>query len=162
TLVVELDAPVPFFLSLMAFPTFYPINEKFCEGLSAGTYGTSPETFLSNGAFVLSSYVPGAANIQLKKNDSYWNAANVAIDGFGYQVVTSSDNALISFKNGTLQVVNLTGNQAEHAAQDAELSRNLRTFSAGSLTYFVQPRPEKSSCGRTCQRQLAACDFKRD
>ncbi|MBR0060842.1 MAG: peptide ABC transporter substrate-binding protein, partial [Selenomonadaceae bacterium] len=113
TLVVELDAPVPFFLSLMAFPTFYPINEKFCESLSAGTYGTSPETFLSNGAFVLSSYVPGAANIQLKKNDSYWNAANVAIDGFGYQVVTSSDNALISFQNGTLQVVNLTGNQAE-------------------------------------------------
>ena len=136
TLVVELDAPVPFFPALMAFPTFYPINEKFYTSLNEGTYGTSPETFLSNGAFVLSSYVPGAANIQLKKNDSYWNAANVAIDGFGYQVVTSSDNALISFKNGTLQVVNLTGNQAEHAKQDAELSKDLRTFSAGSLTYL--------------------------
>ena len=77
TLGVELDAPVPFFPALMAFPTFYPINEKFCENLSEGTYGTSPETFLSNGAFVLSSYVPSTANIQLKKNDSYWNAANV-------------------------------------------------------------------------------------
>ena len=136
TLVVELDAPVPFFPALMAFPTFYPINEKFYAGLSEGSYGTSPETFLSNGAFALSSYVPGAANIQLKKNDSYWNAANVAIDGFGYQVVTSSDNALISFKNGTLQVVNLAGNQAEHAKQDAELSQNLRTFASGTLTYL--------------------------
>ena len=29
TLVVELDAPVVFFPSLMVFPTFYPINEKF-------------------------------------------------------------------------------------------------------------------------------------
>ena len=136
TLVVELDAPVPFFTSLMAFPTFYPINEKFYASLSEGTYGTSPETFLANGAFVLSSYVPGAANIQLKKNDSYWNAANVSLDGFAYQVVTSSDNALISFQNGTLQVVNLTGNQAEHAKKDAELSQNLQTFASGTLTYL--------------------------
>ena len=136
TLVVELDAPVPFFPSLMAFPTFYPINEKFYASLSEGTYGTSPETFLSNGAFTLSSYVPGTANIQLKKNDSYWNAANVSLDGFQYQVVTSSDNALISFQNGTLQLVDLSGNQAEHAKQDAELSKNLQTFSAGSLTYL--------------------------
>ena len=136
TLVVELDAPVPFFPSLMAFPTFYPINEKFFNSLENGSYGTSPETFLSNGAFALSSYVPGTANIQLKKNDSYWDAANVSLDGFQYQVVTSSDNALISFKNGTLNLVNIGGNQAEHAAQDAELSKNLKTFSSGTLTYL--------------------------
>ena len=136
TLVVELDAPVPFFLSLMAFPTFYPINEKFYASVDEGNYGTSPETFLSNGAFMLTSYVPGAASIRLKKNDSYWDAAKVSLAGFGYQVVTSSDNALISFKNGTLQLVNLGGNQAEHAKQDAELSQNLRTFSSGTLTYL--------------------------
>lgn len=136
TLVVELDAPVPFFPALMTFPTFYPINEKFYTALSEGSYGTSPETFLSNGAFELTSYVPGAANIQLKKNASYWNAANVSIDGFGYQVVTSSDNALISFKNGTLQVVGITGNQVEHAKQDAELSKNLQTFASGALRYI--------------------------
>ena len=136
TLVVELDAPVPFFPALMTFPTFYPINEKFYSGLEAGSYGTSPETFLSNGAFTFTSYIPGAANIQLKKNESYWNAANVSLDGFSYQVVTSSDNALTSFKNGTLNVVNLQGNQAEHAKQDAELSKDLRTFPSGTLTYL--------------------------
>lgn len=136
TLVVELDAPVPFFLSLMAFPTFYPVNEKFYSSLEKGTYGTSPATFLSNGAFMLSEYVPGAANIQLKKNDSYWNAANVALDSFQYQVVSSSDNALISFKNGTLNVVNLKGNQAEHVTNDAELSKNLKTFLSGYMYYL--------------------------
>lgn len=136
TLVVELDAPVPFFPALMTFPTFYPINEKFYGGLAEGSYGTSPETFLSNGAFVLADYIPGTANIQLKKNDSYWNAAAVSVDGFQYQVVTSSDNALTSFKNGTLNVVNIGGNQVEHAKQDAELSKNLQTFSSGMLTYL--------------------------
>ena len=136
TFVVELDAPVPFFPSLMTFATFYPINEKFYNSLAEGSYGTSPETFLSNGAFMLSSYVPGAANVQLKKNDSYWNAAKVSIDGFQYQVVSSSDNALTSFKNGTLNVVSISGNQVEHVQQDAELSKNLQTFPSGELQYL--------------------------
>ena len=136
TFVVELDAPVPFFESLMAFPTFYPINEKFFNGLEKGSYGTSPETFLSNGALMLSSYVPGTANIQLKKNDSYWNAAKISLDGFQYQVVTSSDNALTSFKNGTLNVVNIGGNQVAHVKGDANLSKNLKTFTSGYLYYL--------------------------
>ena len=136
TFVAELDAPVPFFLSLMAFPTFYPVNEKFYNTLETGSYGTSPETFLSNGAFMLTNYIPGTANIQLKKNDSYWNAAQISIDGFQYQVVSSSDNALTSFKNGTLNVVNIGGNQVEHVKQDAELSKNLRSFLSGYLYYL--------------------------
>lgn len=136
TLVVELDAPVPFFLSLMAFPTFYPVNEKFYNSLEKGSYGTSPANFLSNGAFTLGEYVPGSANIQLKKNDSYWNAANVSLDGFQYQVVSSSDNALTSFKNGTLNVVSLKGNQAEHVVKDAELSKNMKSFLSGYLYYL--------------------------
>lgn len=136
TFVVELDAPVPFFLSLMSFPTFYPVNEKFYSSLAAGSYGTSPETFLSNGAFALTSYLPGAANIQLKKNDGYWNATSVALDEFQYQVVTSSDNALTSFKNGTLNVVSIGGNQVEHVKQDAELSKNLKTFPSSNLQYL--------------------------
>ena len=61
TLVVELTAPVSYFPSLMYFPSFYPINEAFYSGLAEGTYGTRPETYLSNGAFVLESYTPGTA-----------------------------------------------------------------------------------------------------
>ena len=136
TFVVELDAPVSFFPSLMAFPTFYPINEKFFSGLAAGTYGTSPETFLSNGAFTLASYVPGAANIQLKKNDAYWNAAKVSLTDWQYQVVTSSDNALTAFKNGTLNVVDIGGSQIEHVQGDAELSKNLQSVPSGALSYL--------------------------
>ena len=65
TLVVELTAPVSY------FPSFYPINEAFCSSLAESTCGTSPETYLSNGAFVLESYTPGTASLSLKKNDAY-------------------------------------------------------------------------------------------
>ena len=135
TFVVELDAPVSFFPSLMCFPTFYPINEKFYNSLDNGTYGTSPETFLSNGAFILTEYLPGTANIQLKKNDNYWNADKVTLNDWQYQVVSSSDNALTSFKNGTLNVVQISGNQVEHVKKDVELSKNLNIVPSGSLTY---------------------------
>ena len=133
TLVVELNAPVPFFQALMAFPAFYPINEKFYKSLEEGTYATSPETFLSNGAFKLTNYLPGTANIQLAKNENYWDAEKISLDGFQYQVVSSSDNALISFKNGTLNVANVSGNQAESVANDAELSKNLHHFLTPSI-----------------------------
>ena len=136
TLVVELEAPVPFFLSLMAFPTFYPINEKFYNSLEKGAYGTSPETFLSNGAFMLTEYLPGTANIQLKKNDNYWNASKVALNGFSYQVVSSSDNALTSFKNGTLNVVGISGNQVQHVSEDPQLAKNLQIKPTALLQYL--------------------------
>ena len=136
TLVVELDSSVSFFPSLMAFPVFYPINEKFYNSLENGSYGTSPESFLSNGAFVLTSYVPGSANIQLKKNETYWNAEKVSLNDFQYQVISSSDNALTAFKNGTMNVVEISGNQVEHVKTDAELSKKLKVVPSGLLTYI--------------------------
>ena len=147
TFVVELDAPVSFFPALMAFPTFYPINQKFHDSLDAGTYGTTPETFLSNGAFVLTEYLPGTANIQLKKNDAYWNAANVMLNDLAYQVVSSSDNALTAFKNKTLNVVQISGNQVEHVRNDAGLVKQLQIIPAGSLNYVSFNQDPKNNHG---------------
>ncbi len=136
TLVVELTAPVSYFPALMTFPAFYPINEKFYNMLAAGTYGTSPETFLSNGAFMLTEYLPGSANIQLKKNDSYWKAENIILQQLHYQVVSSSDNALTAFKNKTLDLVGIGGNQIASVKGDAELSKNLKIIPTGLLQYL--------------------------
>ena len=137
TFVVELDAPVPFFPSLMCFATFYPINEKFYNSLDAGTYGTTPENFLYNGAFTLTSYVPGAANIQLKKNPNYWNAEKVTLENLNYQVVASSDNALTAFQNKSLDFVTISGNQIEYVKSDAALSKNLQIHLSGALEYLT-------------------------
>ena len=62
-------------------PSFSPINEAFYPGLAEGTSGTSPETSLSNGAFVLESYPPGTASLSLKKNPGYWDADRVKLAG---------------------------------------------------------------------------------
>ena len=136
TLVVSLEAPVSFFPALMTFPTFYPINEKFFNSLNDGSYGTSPQNFLSNGAFTLDEYVPGSANIQLKKNDSYWNADKVSLNNLKYQVVSSSDNALTAFKNGSLDLVQIGGSQIAHVKDDPNLAKNLKITMSGNLYYL--------------------------
>ena len=147
TLVVELNVPVSFFPSLMYFPTFYPINEEFYNSLADGTYGTSPETFLSNGAFVLESYTPGTANLSVKKNPDYWDADRVKLAGINYQVVGSSDNALTAFRNKTLDVVMVSGNQVDAAKKDATLAGNLKVTGAGYMWYLSFSQTEKNAEG---------------
>ena len=147
TFVVELEVPVSFFPSLMYFPTFYPINEAFYNSLDAGTYGTSPETFLANGAFVLDSYTPGTANLTVKKNETYWDADRVQLPGIKYQVVGSSDNALTAFKTGALNVVTISGNQVASAEKDAALSQNLKVTGAGYLWYLTFSQTENNAQG---------------
>ncbi len=147
TFVVELDAPVPFFPSLMSFPTFFPVNEKFYNSLEKGTYGTTPDTFLSNGAFEIADYMPGTANIQMKKNGNYWDRDSVSMDSMMYQVVSSSDNALTAFRNGSLDVVQIRGNQAEHVRNDAALSQKLHPISTGILYYLSFNQDPKNHHG---------------
>ena len=154
TLKVDLEVPVSFFPSLMYFPTFYPINQAFYEGLEDGTYGTSPKTFLSNGAFLLSDYTPGTASLSLTKNPDYWDASNVKLDGINYQVVGSSDNALTGFKNGTLDLAVVNGDQVASVKGDAELSKNLQVTGAGYMWYLSFSQTENNANGYLANANL--------
>ena len=147
TFVVTLEVPVSFFPSLMYFPTFYPINESFYNSLEEGTYGTSPETFLSNGAFVLESYTPGTASLSVKKNDTYWNADSVQLAGIKYQVIQNSGEALDAFNKGELDVVTISGNQVAAAESDPALSENLAVTGAGYLWYLSFSQTENNAQG---------------
>ena len=133
TLEVTLEVPVSYFLSLMYFPTFYPVNQAFFEGLADGTFGTSPETVLSNGAFVLTSYEPAALSFSLTKNANYYDAAKVQLDGLNYQVIKDSQQAYMSYQNGDLDIVMLSGDQVEQVEGDPELN----ITGAGYLWYLT-------------------------
>lgn len=131
TLEVQLEVPVPFFESLMAFPSFLPVNEAFFTQ-AGDTYGTSPDTILSNGAFKLTAYEPAATTISLVKNPDYWDAAKVSLDGIQYQVIKDSQTAMLSYQNGDLDVVTLSGEQVEQFQSDPEF----HNIMAGYLWYI--------------------------
>ena len=133
TLEVTLEVPVSYFLSLMYFPTFYPVNEAFFESLADGTFGTNPETTLSNGAFILTSYEPAALSFTLAKNPDYYDADRVQLDGLSYQVIKDSQQAYMSYQNGDLDIVMLSGDQVEQVEGDPELN----VTGAGYLWYLT-------------------------
>jgi len=133
TLEVQLEVPVSYFLSLMYFPTFYPVNRAFYNSLPAGTFGTSPETVLSNGAFKLESYQPAALSFSLVKNPDYYDADRVKLAGLNYQVVKDSQQAFMSYQNGNLDIVKLSGDQVDQVLGDPELN----VVGAGYMWYLT-------------------------
>ncbi|MBQ9029962.1 MAG: peptide ABC transporter substrate-binding protein [Parasporobacterium sp.] len=145
TLQVELEVPVSFFPSLMYFPTFYPINQAFYESMGDGEYGTSPSTFLGNGAFMLSDYVPGAASMTVVKNPDYYDADKVSLDSITYQVVGSSDQALTGFKSNNLDIAVVSGDQVAAVEADAALAENLKVTGAGYMWYVTFSQTENPS-----------------
>ena len=133
TLKVELNVPVSYFLSLMYFPTFYPVNEEFFNSCG-DTFGTSPETVLSNGAYVLDDYQPAATAFHLTKSADYYDADRVKLAGLNYQVIQDSQQALMSYQNGDLDITLVNGEQVDQVKDDPEF----KTIGAGYL-WYVSP-----------------------
>lgn len=133
TLQVELNVPVSYFLSLMYFPTFYPVNEEFFNSCG-DTFATSPETTLSNGAFILDSYEPAATAFHLTKNADYYDAGRIQLSGLNYQVIQDSQQALMSYQTGALDTTLVNGEQVDQVKDDPEF----KTVGAGYL-WYVSP-----------------------
>ena len=133
TLKVELNVPVSYFTSLMYFPTFYPVNEAFFTECG-DTFATSPDTILSNGAFVMDDYEPAATAFHLTKNADYYNADSVSLEGINYQVIQDSQTALMSYQTGALDMTIVNGEQVDQVEDDPEFS------STGSgYLWYVSP-----------------------
>lgn len=132
TLQVELNVPVSYFLSLMYFPTYYPVNEEFFTSCG-DTYATSPETVLSNGAFIMDSYEPAATAFHLTKNNDYYDAARIQLPGLNYQVIQDSQQALMSYQTGALDTTLVNGEQVDQVKDDPEFM----AIGAGYLWYVA-------------------------
>ena len=107
TLEVTLALPVPYFLQLMTFPSFFPMNEAFVTEKGA-EYAQSPDGLLANGPFKMTEWTQGHS-FKIEKNDSYYDKDNVNIDGIEYKIMKDSQTAALEFESGNLDVVRLAG-----------------------------------------------------
>ena len=112
TLEVTLTHPCTYFLSLTAFPNFYPINEDFWNEVGGvEKYGRSADTMLYNGPYVISEWTH-EDHVTMTKNDQYWDKENKAfIPTVNVVMIADSNAAINSFQGGELDMVNLNGDQ---------------------------------------------------
>lgn len=83
TLQYTLNRPVPYFLSMLTYVTFLPVNGKFLE--EQGTkFGRDHKSVLANGAYIMTEFEPQVSRV-LAKNAKYWDARNVFIPRLIYR-----------------------------------------------------------------------------
>lgn len=130
TLVIELERPVTYFLSLMAFGTFYPLNEEFVTE-QGEKYASSSETMIYNGPFELSNW-DGIGNWQYLKNENYWDADTVSIEEINVDVVKETSTAVQLYEQGKKDRVTLSSEYAKQYADHEDLISEIET----SVFYF--------------------------
>ncbi|HDX9617984.1 TPA: peptide ABC transporter substrate-binding protein [Bacillus thuringiensis] len=107
TLEVELEQAVPYFLNLVAFPSYYPLNEKFVKE-KGDKYGLESDTTVYNGPFVLTDW-KHEQGWKLKKNDQYWDKKTVKLDEINYSVVKEPATNVNLYDSGQIDFALLTG-----------------------------------------------------
>ncbi|WP_054860559.1 ABC transporter substrate-binding protein [Gracilibacillus sp. JCM 18860] len=109
TFVVELEVPVPYFDSYVINSNFLPAHKEFVEE-QGDQFSLSPEGILANGPFKMTSW-QADSGWKLEKNEEYWDAENVALDGISVKVIKQADTRLSNYEVGELDRVTLQGSQ---------------------------------------------------
>ncbi|SHE46670.1 oligopeptide transport system substrate-binding protein [Tissierella praeacuta DSM 18095] len=78
TLEYTLKQPTPYFLSMLNYVCFLPVNGDFLEEVG-DRFGTDNTNLLYNGAFIMETFEPQTKRI-LVANKDYWDKDNIFID----------------------------------------------------------------------------------
>lgn len=103
TLVVELNAPCSYFGSLAAFATLSPVQQATVEA-NGDAWATAPETYISNGPFYMTEWVPGS-HITFSKNPYYWNADAIKLDRLKFVLMEDSNAAYSAYQTGEVLMI---------------------------------------------------------
>lgn len=118
TLEVTLETPIAYFSSLMSFVSFFPQNEAFVTEMG-DRYGTSSETTLTNGPFLLTEWDSALdENWNYEKNPTYWDAENVHLTKITNQVIKEVATGVNLFEKGDVDNALLSGEYAKQFQED--------------------------------------------
>lgn len=131
TLRVTLESPTPYLLELLYLPVTFPVPQSQIE--QYGNAWTQPEHVISNGPFILSKVIP-QASITINKSDTYWDQANVKLDGVVYYPVENGNAGVMRYRAGELDLVDVPQEQLNWAK--ATIPDELKIYSILGTYYF--------------------------
>ncbi len=97
TLQVDLEYPVPYLLSALSIPFFYPTPSHVVDSQDEWTL----KNYVGNGAFRLVKWLP-YNSITVEKNPCYWDQKNVHLDKISLSIVQDPTTALSMYENHEL------------------------------------------------------------
>lgn len=99
TLEVTLEAPTPYFLALLTFTTYLPVNKKLDE--SNPDWAKSADNYISNGPFRLTKWEHNHV-IETEKNPYYWDKDKVKLSKIIFTMVEENTTEMLMFENGEI------------------------------------------------------------
>ena len=130
-LVITLTKPEPPFLEEMAQNiNFYPIRKDYVEKYGQN-YGSSPESFIGCGPFVLTEWAQGS-KITMEKNPGYWYADSIILEQV-VEYIVADENTRV----GMYDLGEVDGIYSISAVQTVKYSDSFRTRAGGTLQHLV-------------------------
>jgi oligopeptide transport system substrate-binding protein len=119
TLLVTLEASTPFFISLLTFTTYLPVDQKVVE--ANPDWAISADHYISNGPFKMKEWKP-TEKIIVVKNENYWEASVVKLSEITFLMVESQTTELAMFETGAIDFAsNLPSIEYERLTKENKL-----------------------------------------
>jgi oligopeptide transport system substrate-binding protein len=154
-LVVELEQPTAYFLSLAAFSTYLPIRRDAVE--THGERWTFPPNYISNGPYCLTEW-RFRSRMRWEKNPRYWNAGSVALQRIESRAFEDINTALLAYETGAVDMTTVVPALAiEPLLADQKAGRRRDVLHAVNMgTYFYRFNcTKKPVTDRRVRRALA-------
>ncbi|QIB27391.1 peptide ABC transporter substrate-binding protein [Caloranaerobacter azorensis] len=121
TLKVELERPVPYFLSLTAFPTYVPAKKAAIEEWG-DEYASDADKMVYSGPFMITRW-DHEQKLILEKNPNYWDADSVKLQRIECDMITDSNTAINLYETGELDLSGVPAEFLDNYKDSPEFGR---------------------------------------
>lgn len=135
TLEYTLKENTPYFLSMLNYVCFLPVNGDFLEEVG-DRFGTDNTNVLYNGAYIMETFEPQTRRI-LTKNEQYWDKDNIFIDKiketYNQEAATLAPEL---FLRGEIDYAEIPASLIEEWMKDSTKKDLVRPIRTTFYTYF--------------------------
>ncbi len=117
TLEVTLEAAIPFFTEITAFPTLVPLREDIVSA-NPDKWSLDAKTYIGNGPYVLASWEHDS-KITFEKNANYWGKDSIVADKLEWRLMSDENAILGAFKNGQVSLARAIPTEEYTAEKEA-------------------------------------------
>ncbi len=103
TVEVTLERPTPYFLSLLGFITYYPVQEASVVEFG-DNFATAPEFMVSSGPFKVETWMQ-EQKLDMVKNELYWDAEAVKLDRIEGDMLVDLNTPINLYETGELDTI---------------------------------------------------------
>jgi len=135
TLQYTLEKPIPYFLSMLTYVCFFPVNGQFLEEVG-DKFGTDNVNFLYNGAYIMQTFEPQTKRV-LVANENYWDKEHVYIKKLNY--IYNKEAATLApelFLRGDIDYADIPASVLDEWMKDPEKKDLIRPNRTNFYTYF--------------------------